>query len=180
MSHTHKGHYLNARILKLNVGFIIAKSAGFSRTTDLNIQETLQVAPDLFVERLQGSLRLTRTSEGVLLQGELECTRWGECSRCLVETQVSFDLELEELYTVDYRDESAFSIGEDGILDLAPLLREEIIINTPSQLLCRDVCKGLCPNCGQNWNEGDCDCEEDLDPRWAVLAELQKRRPDQQ
>ena len=63
-----------------------------------------------------------------------------------------------------------YSIDDTGVMDLAPLLREEVILAVPMGVLCRSDCAGLCPVCGQNLNEGTCDCEQDdIDPRWAVL-----------
>ena len=61
----------------------------------------------------------------------------------------------------------------DGWLDLRQPLREQIMLAMPIHLLCRPDCKGLCTNCGQNWNEGPCNCSaEDLDPRLAALKNL--------
>ena len=59
------------------------------------------------------------------------------------------------------------------ILDLAPLLREEILIHTDKRILCKPDCKGLCPECGKNRNRETCDCEQDrIDPRFAALKDL--------
>jgi uncharacterized protein len=53
-------------------------------------------------------------------------------------------------------DEVYFYQGEH--LDLAPMLREQVILSAPMQPLCREDCQGLCPQCGQNWNDRRCDC----------------------
>jgi hypothetical protein len=58
-------------------------------------------------------------------------------------------------------------------LDLSQLAREQILLNLPEQVLCREDCKGICPTCGKDLNEGDCKCGEDeIDPRWAALKDL--------
>ena len=63
----------------------------------------------------------------------------------------------------------------DYMLDTDALLRDDILLELPSKFLCKDSCKGLCPKCGKNLNEGKCDCpEKEPDPRFAVLAELLK------
>lgn len=180
MTHSNSTQYVNPRVLKLNVGFIVAEGPGFSRVTDLDIPERLRVADDLDVEQLQGTLRLTRTSEGILLQGVMNCTHFAECNRCLEEVEITFDFDLEELFAIPlHGEDSAFVVGEDGILDLAPLLREEIFLQTPNHILCKADCKGLCIKCGQNLNHGECGCDrEEIDPRWASLATLQKRLTD--
>lgn len=169
--------YLNSRVLKLNVGYIIAEGPGFSRELDLNIPDPIRVSQDLSVEDLSGTIRLTRTSEGILLQGNLEFSVPNECSRCLDEILSTLQLGLEEIFEIrNPTEDDPFVIGENGILDLAPLIREEAFLNTPQQVLCRPNCEGLCPNCGQNWNDGTCDCAvEEIDPRWAGLADLQQQ-----
>ncbi len=169
--------YLNARVLKINVGFIAAEGPGFSREIPLNFADPIRVTPDFTVDNLQGVLRLTRTSEGLLVQGHLQGQMPDECSRCLDEISTHFMLDLEEIFQiVNHHVEDPYVIGDDRMLDLAPIVREEAILNTPQQSLCRPDCKGLCPSCGQNWNEETCDCAADaIDPRWSVLSDLQKQ-----
>jgi uncharacterized protein len=56
--------------------------------------------------------------------------------------------------------------------------REDFLLSIPISAVCRPDCRGLCPKCGKNWNEGPCDCEDDeIDPRWAGLADLFKEPP---
>jgi uncharacterized protein len=53
-----------------------------------------------------------------------------------------------------------------------------LLLSVPMQALCQPDCKGLCPTCGADWNEGPCDCpSEEVDPRWAGLADLLKEPP---
>jgi uncharacterized protein len=61
--------------------------------------------------------------------------------------------------------------GEE--VDLAPLLREQVILAVPFAPLCREDCKGLCPVCGIDLNTGNCTCDRTpIDPRWASLKNL--------
>ena len=65
-------------------------------------------------------------------------------------------------------------IYDDVHLDLNYLVLNAILTQLPLRHLCRPDCKGLCPHCGANLNEGPCDCENtEIDPRWAILAQLQ-------
>lgn len=172
--------YVNPRVLKINVGFILAEGSAFSRTTPLEIPERLRVSDDLMLEQLFGELRLTRTSEGLLLQGTVEVVVLDQCSRCLEDMEIAFPVALEELFATDPDSTSPFRIGDDNILDLAPLLREETFLARPSQVFCRTDCKGLCPTCGVNWNNHTCDCHlNNIDPRWAALAKLQQQDDNQ-
>ena len=68
-------------------------------------------------------------------------------------------------------DEELYPINDDTI-DLAPLVRDAVVLELPMAPLCRDDCAGLCPQCGANRNEGDCGCVAPRDPRWANLDVL--------
>jgi len=61
----------------------------------------------------------------------------------------------------------------DSIFDLTELLRQSILLALPMRPLCSEECKGLCPHCGANLNEGPCGCPTDLDANpFAALAKL--------
>lgn len=173
MKHPPNG-FVNKRVLKLNVGFLLNESLGTSRTVDFAVPP-LAVSADLHLDYLQGTLRLSRTREGILVQGTLQAAVQGECSRCLTTTDVPLTLDLEELFSTS-ANHSTFTIGEDAILDLTPLVREEAIVSIPVAPLCKPDCAGLCPSCGQNLNLGSCDCPtDDIDPRFAILLQLKNQ-----
>jgi uncharacterized protein len=158
----------------MQVGFLLNEGVGQSRDTEFDVP-TLRVADDLTLSYLRGTLRLMRNSRGILVQGTLHTGVHGECARCLTESSVELDVPVEELYVYPPQPDAEFCVADDGILDLAPLLREEIIVDTPIGVLCRPDCAGLCPNCGKNWNEGPCECErEETDPRLAALKALKE------
>ena len=70
-------------------------------------------------------------------------------------------------------DDGEFVVVPDETLDVDQLVTEDILLDLPSKFLCSPNCRGLCPRCGKDLNEGDCGCErEDVDPRLAVLKEL--------
>jgi uncharacterized protein len=165
-------NYVNPRVLKINVGFLLAESAGYQREIALELPR-VRLADDVDVDYLRGGLQLSRNTHGILVRGRLEMPVITECSRCLAPTAVPVTLEIEELFSFPASSDTTYSVDESGILDLAPLLREEAILAVPMVVLCRSDCAGLCPECGQNWNEGACDCHQDeIDPRFAVLAQL--------
>ncbi len=68
-------------------------------------------------------------------------------------------------------DEDFYPIDLDAI-DLAPLVRDAVVLELPMAPLCKDDCAGLCIHCGANRNEGDCGCVAPRDPRWANLDVL--------
>ena len=170
-------YLLSPRVLRLNVGDITGAGPGYSQDATLDIP-ALRVATDLTLEYLRGPFRLSRTREGVLLQGELQAGLCGNCSRCLTPTLAQLTLLLEELFTYPVAAGVEFSVGEDGVLDLAPLLRAETLIAGAHGMLCKAECRGLCPLCGANLNPGDCGCDNDtLDPRMAALRRLLDEAP---
>ena len=103
----------------------------------------------------------------------------GECARCLgpIDGTLSFDFERtvvsedtlsRENDDEDYSDE--YAVLNDGKLDIDGQLREMLILEFPSKLLCSEDCKGLCIKCGHDLNRGDCGCDRSHhDPRWDIL-----------
>jgi uncharacterized protein len=165
-------HYVNNRVLKINVGFLLNDSLGTHRNLTFDVP-TLRVSDDLTVDYLRGNVRLSRTSEGILLQGDFVVGMVGECSRCLTAVQRDMDFEVEEIFAYPVPRGTEFAVGDDGILDLAPLVRAETMIAQSRVALCRPNCKGLCPTCGINRNEASCQCgDQNIDPRMAKLKEL--------
>ena len=62
---------------------------------------------------------------------------------------------------------------EKAGLRLEDVVREQVLLTLPGRTLCKEDCKGLCAQCGQNLNEGSCGCHSEVrDPRWSALAGL--------
>jgi uncharacterized protein len=94
------------------------------------------------------------TSGEVLVRGSIEAQLATECRRCTKPVTV----ELDE---------------ETGILFSPPDQREELVLAVPNWVVCDPGCRGLCPVCGVNWNEEECDCDtSEPDPRWEALRSL--------
>ncbi|MCL7928364.1 MAG: DUF177 domain-containing protein [marine benthic group bacterium] len=144
---------------------------------------------DLDDVRLEGDplidLRIEETGDGaVRLRGRLVVDVEQECRRCLdpVRSQVGLDLDLRFDPNIGPEEETEALYALDpkvAELDLLPALREELLLALPDFALCRDGCRGLCPLCGTNRNEDDCDCRiEATDPRWDALREKIPSEPD--
>ena len=162
----------HSEMLSLNVGHMVGMSVGFSREMSFSGAE-VTVASDLMLARLVGDAKLTRTPPGILVEGTINAVRDMECVRCLTVYAMPTEVSISELYTYPPEAEAEWMISEDYILNLAPLLREQLLVEEPIQALCRLDCKGLCHNCGQDWNLSGCAClRESNDARFAVLQEL--------
>lgn len=174
-------NYLNKRLLKLNVGFLLSEGPGNSRQMPINIPERVQVDDDLYLDALEGNLMLTRTKEGLLLQGTLQVSHQRECDRCLEPFTHQFDVPVEELFVSPPNPHiSVFSVDSTGHINIAPLLREEVLIEEGYRVFCREDCQGLSVETGINLNNEEenedeietYDIDRSIDPRLAVLKEL--------
>lgn len=161
--------HLLSRVLKLNVGFLLT---GQAHTKDMELDlPRVRVADDLMLDYVQGTLRLSRTKEGILLQGTLTVGATGDCYRCLEHVERPLQVHLEELFATTHditEEEAEFHIGEDSKLNLAPLLRAEVLIQTTRGLRCED--EEAC-TARMRALEGDAGIDH-IDPRMAKLKEL--------
>ena len=174
--------------LIFNIAQLIKEPIGATRIGEVSA-DLRSVAPDLEqvegtpLTPLTGSVRLMNTSAGILVQGDLHAVAALPCARCLEPVSVPIDFELEEVFvpTIDIatghaltpeEEDPALWIDEHHILDMHEVVRQDVLVAAPIHLLCRDDCRGLCPQCGQNLNEGPCDCKPEIDPRWSALATL--------
>ena len=140
----------------------------------LNVDTGPQSLTDLQVSFFHGTIQVIRVPDGLLVQGTVESRLRLECVRCLKPCALPITLELEETFGLPgARQSVAYVVGDDGWLDLAPLLREQSWTAIPMKPLCRTDCKGLCPQCGANLNRESCTCEStQIDPRLAMLKDL--------
>jgi uncharacterized protein len=147
-------------------------------TTDVPLldSELKIVAP------FNGQLKLTRINNGILVTGHLETSVESVCTRCLSAFRATVRFEIEEEFRPTLEIDSgarlskeegqdpATLIDERHILDLAEVVRQDLTLSLPPSAVCDPDCQGLCPHCGQDRNEGSCDCQtETTDPRWAAL-----------
>ena len=120
---------------------------------------------------------VVRNTAGVLLmKGNITTTIHGTCDRCAAEFDRKIDFPIDvvlvtELSNEENEDEWVFPLQGDSA-DLDDIVRTVFVLNLDSKLLCSDDCKGLCPHCGKNLNDGPCLCQKELDPRFAALRQL--------
>ena len=118
-----------------------------------------------------------RNTAGVLvMQGEISTCIHGVCDRCAADfsRDIVFPLDVvlvTELANEENEDEWVFPL-EGCSADLEDIVRTVFVLNLDSQLLCSEDCKGLCHRCGKNQNAGPCNCQKELDPRFAALRQL--------
>jgi len=125
-----------------------------------------------------------RSGNEVFVNGHVETRAQLECDRCLkpVELPVSADFELEYITGAEYESSSAAALNEEEMsvsvfdgesIDVDEIVKEQVLLAVPARMLCREECKGICPECGIDRNSGQCNCAaEEVDPRWAALKGL--------
>jgi len=130
-----------------------------------------------------GKVSLLRTDAGILVRGAVQTEVELACSRCLVGFVQQVIARIEEEFTAsgqfatDRREtgepaDPALLIDELHTLDLGEVIRQQLLLALPSRPLCREDCAGLCPQCGQDINQGPCGCVKEPDPRWDGLHDL--------
>jgi uncharacterized protein len=106
-------------------------------------------------------LELHGVERGVRIQGTIDTQAVAECRRCLEEVEIPLHLDVDERIAsgeeADPLSESNVLTGER--LDLEDFVRQTTIAALPMMgVLCSEECRGLCPQCGRNWNNGACTC----------------------
>lgn len=96
------------------------------------------------------------------------------CDRCLSPIDREFSDRFDHVLVNRLEEDNGdFILVEDGNLDLDELVFADVLLSMPSKILCSEDCKGLCPRCGKNLNDGDCGCSDpEGDPRFDVLKQL--------
>ena len=149
-------------------------SVPFSASVDLS---DLQFGTSYPVSEPVVAEGTVRNTAGVLMmKGTIRTTIHGTCDRCAND----FDRDMEtpidavlvtELANEENEDEWVFPLEGDSA-DLEDIVRTIFVLNLDSKLLCKDDCAGLCCRCGKNLNDGPCNCQKELDPRFAALKQL--------
>lgn len=132
--------------------------------------------------RFSGPVRVRMEAQmvghDVLVRGRVEGEILRECRRCLEPLKIRLDEEVSmyfraDIAEADAEDEEVYALPERGDLDLAPAIREQVVLAVPQFALCREECRGLCPTCGIDLNQAECDCEvAEVDDRWAALRRI--------
>ena len=118
----------------------------------------------------------------LLLRGRLQAVLVLTCVRCLGEAEQPVEIDVEEEFASEHtsadvdtidRDEPEASAISEYVLDVSELVRQQVMLTLPMGFLCSPDCRGLCPSCGQNLNQGSCECRlPGTDSRWAKLGEI--------
>ena len=160
---------------------------GGSKTVDIEIPAN---EIDLGVEGVALSRPMAvnagvRNASGITaVEGTIGAEAKVACTRCLetISVPLRFDFVSRFVGSESFGTSGEHELhGEDldydtiegDSIDLRDIVREQLLLNLPQQVFCREDCRGLCEKCGANRNLIDCKCETDeIDPRWDALKDL--------
>ena len=126
------------------------------------------------------ALRLSNIGQSkALVQGTAKLTFALACDRCLQDVDYTFDLSFDnEVVSPDYAGDDtdemdSLEFMEGYHLNVDELVNNELLLDWPMKILCKDDCKGICRICGKNLNDGECGCDDFVpDPRMAAIKDL--------
>lgn len=141
-----------------------------------------------FDSPLEIEVRLRRIVGYVEASGRLKTSVRLSCSRCLADFSLPLSIPFEATFSEEAKareasgEETEIELTAEAIdlfpfqgreIDLLEVIQEQVLLALPVRPLCREDCKGLCPRCGADLNQGACGCaEKPTDPRFAVLKNL--------
>lgn len=128
---------------------------------------------------LQVDLTARPVGEGVFVRGTIRGPLRLPCRRCLAVTDHALDEEVDFLFD-EIREDEEEAEGEvyplparGDELDLTDAVREQVLLRVPQYVLCREECRGLCPQCGADLNDAPCGCgPEEEDSPWDALKKI--------
>lgn len=169
---------------------MIIDLSGIIRTSDAKIvlDECLEIENTEFMgevfsfkKPLRITGNITNNTKTLELHAEVSGEVGVQCARCRRDMTVPVNFGMSEVIVQesDEADNEDVIVISDEKLDLYDIVLNNFLMNVEGRYLCSEDCKGLCPHCGKDLNSGDCDCgHEDIDPRWAKLAEIMKNSSD--
>ncbi len=167
--------------MRLNVTDI--PEDGIRQKFDLLISDDKSREPDV----ADVNIRILKIGKKVLIEGSVKISVVLNCSRCLNDFTYPLDISFREEYNPAKEraddDETELTEMEPDLsfyrndeIDVAELIKEQVLLSVPMKPLCSSGCIGICPECGKDLNMGPCECKKDtVDPRLAPLEKLKEK-----
>lgn len=137
---------------------------------------------------IESDINLKRNGSEILLEGEVKFSLDLDCSRCFKQFTLNknekiyaYFIKRKPSVNAENKDLSEKNVKaeyyENDTINISPVLSDTINLSLPIKPLCRNDCKGLCPFCGVDLNNNQCNCKkEKMDPRWEPLKKLMKNK----
>ena len=172
----------------------LPRRAGETKEYQLDIDAPFRIGVPLIGipegDLLEIDVRCESVTEGILVTADIFAVAIGECIRCLDPVELEVDRKIQELYRYEptddkgkksrYKDEELVDLDEEELLyvegeqvNLELPILDAIILSLPVNPLCDEDCLGLCPDCGEKWENLPEDHQHEvIDARWAGLSGL--------
>ncbi|MCM1194917.1 MAG: DUF177 domain-containing protein [Corallococcus sp.] len=139
---------------------------------EYSLPDDLLPYPNSALDKVAFEATVTFTNPNVLIDGAITCFVSGFCDRCLERVTTQIELPFKQIFFKDSGLESDDYVYFNSLLDATKAVSDEIVLSMPISLLCKDDCKGLCPKCGRNLNNGTCDCDSSKENPFSILKNL--------
>lgn len=149
-----------------NVGKALPFVGEFVLETDLTPY------PNATLDKVALNVDVTFGNPNVDVCGVVTCFISGYCDRCLKKLDVQINLPFTQTFYKDQAEDEDQYVYTSSLLDVTRAVTDEIVLSLPMSLLCKEDCKGLCPKCGCDLNEQQCDCDTTRDNPFSVLKNL--------
>lgn len=145
-------------------------------------QESFEVSGQAYKIVKREPVKLTISNQGnqeLLISAKMDLAVAIPCSRCLKDVITEFcldfsrevDMKLSQEERAEQMDENNYIAGYE--LNVDALIADEMVLQWPMKVLCKEDCKGICTVCGNNLNEQECKCDRTvLDPRMAAFLDI--------
>jgi uncharacterized protein len=139
---------------------------------------------DPYEDNFKTNVVLNKYDNQIVLDSKTDIIANLMCDRCNKEFQsvITSNYRMIYLFTQNVENSETEKIDiiylhpDTDKIDLSKDIRDYALLAVPMKKLCSEECKGLCPKCGKNLNDGPCDCrDEEMDPRWEPLQKLKTK-----
>ena len=174
------------RAMDFKVATLLKASSGNKKLE--SVSSTIKGDLSVFKCDVDGSVLLTKTDVGVWVSACLSAKIGRQCGNCLDQYVESIALAIEEEYfplfnlvtgerkELEEISEDNFYIREDNVLDLSDAVRQYVSLHSSINSKCQEYCKGLCIDCGINFNKEKCNCRNNYKST-KLAALLESFRP---
>ncbi len=165
--------------MKIDVSSILKETGGrLEINGEVKLPDTNFLGEYRFPEPLKVKGSVSDNGKSLVLRADAEGVMITNCARCMKEITVPVSFHIDENLA---REDSGIDDDADVILfsdteiEIDDIVYDNFLMNVEGKYLCKEDCKGLCPECGKDLNEGECDCsKENIDPRWSALLDIMK------
>ena len=122
---------------------------------------------------------ISNNGKSLILRALCTGTMDTQCARCMKDITVPVEFEIDENLVRkgdEVSEDDDVIVFEDTGIDIDDIAANSFLMNIEGKYLCSDNCKGLCPQCGADLNQGECGCRDNsVDPRWAALVDIMNK-----